>query len=293
MEYKLLLRINEKLIAIYGLEDELKSEVELKDITILQDELKLEILSTWGNSISPSREKSPISRAVVIKNLLSFSVGCFLGRYRLDKPGLNIAYPLESQEELSAYKYNGITFEIDDDAIIPIMGVESPFSDDIVQRVQQFVLMVWGEDSYTENLNFINEALGEDLEKYLTRKFWDFHRKMYKKRPIYWQFASPNGAFKVLTYMHRMNRFTVQKIRQNYLFKQINYLESEIARLKANEASLNSTEARKLDHFRSNLMECRDYDLLLKDVADRQIEFDLDDGVVENYKLFEGVVSNI
>ena len=286
-------RINEKLIAIYGLEDELKSEVELKDITILQDELKLEILSTWGNSISPSREKSPISRAVVIKNLLSFSVGCFLGRYRLDKPGLNIAYPLESQEELSAYKYNGITFEIDDDAIIPIMGVESPFSDDIVQRVQQFVLMVWGEDSYTENLNFINEALGEDLEKYLTRKFWDFHRKMYKKRPIYWQFASPNGAFKVLTYMHRMNRFTVQKIRQNYLFKQINYLESEIARLKANEASLNSTEARKLDHFRSNLMECRDYDLLLKDVADRQIEFDLDDGVVENYKLFEGVVSNI
>ena len=93
--------------------------------------------------------------------------------------------------------------------------------------------------------------------------------------------------------MHRMNRFTVQKIRQNYLFKQINYLESEIARLKANEASLNSTEARKLDHFRSNLMECRDYDLLLKDVADRQIEFDLDDGVVENYKLFEGVVSNI
>jgi len=231
--------------------------------------------------------------ADTVRDLTSYAIGCFMGRYRLDKPGLNIAHLNPSPEELSSYRHNGYTFDIDDDAIIPIMGSESPFSDDIVQRVQQFVLMIWGEVSYTENLNFINEALGEDLEKFLIKKFWDFHKKMYKNRPIYWQFASPNGAFKVLVYMHRMNRFTVQKIRQNYLFKQINYLESEIARLVANEASLNSTEARKLDRFRSNLLECRDYDLLLKDVADRQIEFDLDDGVVENYQLFEGVVSKI
>ncbi len=278
---------NRIFIEAYGLEDELTAEVPITEIS-----LTCNPYYRYGGARSET-ELELILLADTIRELISYSTGCFMGRYRLDRPSVNVAHPNPSTEDLSPYIYNGYEFEIDDDAIIPIMGSESPFSDDIVQRVQQFVLMVWGEESYTENLNFINEALGENLEKFLIRKFWDFHKRMYKKRPIYWQFASPNGAFKVLVYMHRMNRFTVQKIRQNYLFKQINYLESEIARLKANEASLNSTEARKLDHFRSNLMECRDYDLLLKDVADRQIEFDLDDGVVENFKLFEGVVSKI
>jgi hypothetical protein len=287
--------------------DMLEAEISINDIFVRYCSLDGEVSSKVAedeislNSNPKYRygrdKKAPELESLLlqdtIREMISFSTGCFMGRYRLDKPGLNIAHPHPSSDELSQYTYNGYTFEMDDDAIIPMMGSESPFSDDIVQRVQQFVLIVWGEVSYTENLNFINEALGEDLEKFLTKKFWDFHKKMYKKRPIYWQFASPNGAFKVLTYMHRMNRFTVQKIRQNYLFKQINYLESEITRLKANEASLNTTESRKLDRFRSNLLECRDYDLLLKDVADRQIEFDLDDGMVENYKLFEGVVSKI
>ena len=30
---------------------------------------------------------------VVIKQLISYAVGCMLGRYRLDKPGLHIAHP--------------------------------------------------------------------------------------------------------------------------------------------------------------------------------------------------------
>ena len=44
---------------------------------------------------------------------------------------------------------------------------------------------------------------------------------MYKKKPIYWLFASPKGAFQVLVYMHRMNAFTVEKIRANYLLEHI------------------------------------------------------------------------
>ena len=63
--------------------------------------------------------------------------------------------------------------------------------------------------------------------------------------------------------------------------------------MEANEASLNNQESRKLDRLRSDLIECRDYDLLLKDFSDRQIEFNLDDGVTENYKLYDGVVKKI
>lgn len=35
------------------------------------------------------------------------------------------------------------------------------------------------------------------------------------------------------------------------------------------------------------------YDELLKNKADQMIEIDLDDGVVENYKKFEGLVGKI
>ena len=93
--------------------------------------------------------------------------------------------------------------------------------------------------------------------------------------------------------MHRMNRFTIQKIRQNYLFKQINWLGKQIEYLTQNESSLMSKKKKKLDSYRKDLIECREYDLILKDLSDKQIEFDLDDGVTENYKLFEGAVSKI
>ena len=83
--------------------------------------------------------------------------------------------------------------------------------------INEFIQIVWGDESLTENLNFINESLGEDLEKYISKKFWADHKRTYKKKPIYWEFSSPKGAFKVIVYMHRMIRFTVQKIRQDYL----------------------------------------------------------------------------
>jgi hypothetical protein len=285
--------LNRIFIDIYGLQDELTPDVALKDITILQEEMDRKELESRNGELLAAKSGLPIKKDVVIKQLISYAVGCFMGRYRLDKPGLNIAHLDPIEEELTAYSYHDHIFEIDDDGIIPTMGSESPFSDDIVFRVKEFIQMIWGVNTLTENLNFINECLGEDLEKYLTKKFWNDHKKTYKKKPIYWQFASPKGAFKVIAYMHRMNRFTVQKIRQNYLFKQNQWLEHEIQQLANNEALLSSKESKRLDNLRKNQVECREFDLILKDISDKQIEFDLDDGVTENYKLFEGVVSKI
>jgi len=48
-----------------------------------------------------------------------------------------------------------------------------------------------------------------------------------------------------------------------------------------------------LDQLRKDITECETYDMELKNVADQQIVFDLDDGVTENYKLFETVVAKI
>ncbi|NOG46969.1 MAG: BREX-1 system adenine-specific DNA-methyltransferase PglX [Calditrichaeota bacterium] len=289
-------RLNRIFIETYNLVDELSPEVSLKDVTICQDELDFNNLE---KSEILFREKGkdaielPIKKDVVISQFLSYATGCFMGRYRLDKPGLNIAHPDPTQQELSGYSYNNHPFQIDEDAIIPMMGAESPFSDDVVLRVKEFVLTIWGEETLTGNLNFINDALGMDMEKFMVSKFWDFHKKMYKKKPIYWLFASPSKSFQVLVYMHRMNRFTIQKIRNNYLLKYLNWLNEQISRLQQDEASLSKVDARRLDSLRKALVECRAYDKLLKDFADKQIEFDLDDGVKVNHAKFEGIVVKI
>jgi hypothetical protein len=93
--------------------------------------------------------------------------------------------------------------------------------------------------------------------------------------------------------MHRMNEFTVEKIRANYLLEHLKYLKSEIAQKEANAISLSTAEARQLDKLRIDLAECEQYDLDLKNVADQQIKFDLDDGVAKNHELFDTVVAKI
>ena len=274
--------LNRQFIEIYGLQDELTPDVSLNEITILQN-----------GEISIDNNEIVWHDDVLIKQLLSYAIGCWMGRYRLDKEGLNIAhYP--SDEEICTYKYNGAQFEIDDDAIIPIMGGNNPFEDDnALQKIINFVRIVFGEEHLTKNLNYIEHCLGKSLESYLTKDFWKDHKKMYQNRPIYWLFSSKKGAFQVLTYMHRMNRYTVEKIRTKYLLPYIDYLKGRIEVDEARGSELSSVERANLAKMRVALDECNEYHDRLHEVAIQAIDFDLDDGVVVNYAKFGDVVAKI
>jgi type II restriction/modification system DNA methylase subunit YeeA len=293
--------LNRIFIKIYGLQKELTPEVPLKDITILLDEIDRTILEKLEKTFRNKGKDAiqlPIKKDIVISQFLSYCIGLMLGRYRLDKPGLNIAHPKPTEEELSSYKYNNYKVEIDDDAIIPFMGSESAFPDDVVSRVKNLLIAIWGEELLTENLNFIRECLGMDMERWLTEKFWTFHMRMYKKRPIYWLFTSninkPNSAaFKVLVYMHRLDKYTVQKIRNNYLHPHQGWIKREIKKLKEDEAGLSREDQKRLTKLQQFELECSDYDEVLKDLANRQIEIDLDDGVKVNIEKFEPAVAKI
>jgi hypothetical protein len=288
--------LNRIFTKIYELQDEITPEVSLKDMTILQDELKkndLEALEDEFRAKGKDAIELPIIRAEVISQFISYAIGLFMGRYRLDKPGLNIAHPNPSKEELSSYTYNHGEVIIDQDAILPLMGKQCNFSDDVVKQFNQLIDTIWGHEQRTENINFIQECLNKEIDKFLVNDFWSYHCSMYKKTPIYWLFSSKKGAFQVLVYMHRMNEFTVEKIRANYLLEHLKYLKSEIAQKEANVSNLSTAEARQLDKLRIDLAECEQYDLALKNVADQQIKFDLDNGVANNYELFETVVAKI
>lgn len=216
-----------------------------------------------------------------------------MGRYRLDKPGLHIAHPSPTVDEICTYTYGNETLTIDDDGNIPLLPYDCPFDDNLQNRIADFVRIAFGADSLTENLNFIEQSLGCTIEKYLDRDFWKDHKKMYSNRPIYWLWSSKKGAFRVLSYMHRMDAYTAERIRSKYLLPYIEFLQNKINELSNRSAGLSTADSRKLDNYRKILEECQEYHERLQVVAEQAIGFDLDDGVVMNYAKFGDVLSKI
>ena len=274
--------LNRQFIDIYGLQDELTPDVPLEEITILQQgEVKI---------VDGALQ---FQADVVIKQLISYAIGCWMGRYRLDQPGLYIAHPNAKEEEIVTYPYGDEKLTIDDDGIIPVLPYECPFEDNLQNRIVDFVRIAFGNDSLAENLNFVEQCLGSTIEKYLDKEYWKNHKKMYQNRPIYWLWSSKKGAFKVISYMHRMDAYTAERVRSKYLLPYIEYLNNKIADLESRAAQLSVGESRKLDALRKAHTECVEYHERLQVVAEQAIAFDLDDGVVVNYAKFGDVLAKI
>ncbi|MCI2087045.1 MAG: BREX-1 system adenine-specific DNA-methyltransferase PglX [Prevotella sp.] len=274
--------LNRQFIEIYGLQDELTPDVPLDEITILQQ-----------GEISIEENHLVWHPDVVMKQLISYIVGVWMGRYRLDRSGLYIAYPNPSAEELAPYTYHGQTVTIDDDAIIPLLPRDSPFEDNLVNRIVDFVRIVFGADTLTENLNFIEKQLGMSIGQYVLKDFWKDHKKMYHNRPIYWLFSSRKGAFQCLVYMHRMDAYTAERVRSKYLLPYMDWLLNRLHELEENAANFSTVERREMDRITRQIAECREYHDRLHVVADRQEGFDLDDGVAVNYAKFGDVLAKL
>lgn len=274
--------LNRQFIEIYGLQDELTPDVPLDEITILQQgEIHIENNDiVWHNDD-------------IVKQLISYAIGCWMGRYRLDKPGLHIAHPNPTAEEVCTYTYNGSELEIDDDGIIPILSADSQFADNACHRLRDFLRIAFGEENLLENINFIETCLGKSLEAYFIKDFWKDHKKMYQNRPIYWLFSSKKGAFQCLAYMHRMDAYTVERVRSKYLLPHMDWLTHRINELRANDAMLTTAQRKTAELLEKELSECREYHERLHYVADQQISFDLDDGVVVNYAKFGDILTKI
>mgnify|MGYP002765620282 CR=1 FL=1 len=299
--------LNRQFIDIYGLQDELTPDVPLNEITILQQgEIKITdqySLSDNDGSILTDSDGAILTVTgdsylewqddVVMKQLISYAVGCMLGRYRLDKPGLHIAHPNSTDEEIAPYEYNGEQWEFDDDGIMPLMPNDCGFSDNASVRFADFVRVALGNEEHVANLNYVEKCLGKTLEQYFVKDFWKDHKKMYQNRPIYWLFSSNKGAFQVIAYMHRMNAYTAERVRSKYLLPYIEHLESEIDKLDARRAELSTKETKQLQALQKQLDECREYHERLQVVAEQAISFDLDDGVVVNYAKFGDILQKI
>jgi type II restriction/modification system DNA methylase subunit YeeA len=281
---------NRIFIDAYGLQDELTHEVPLSEITLTCNPYYR------YNGDRSEEELEALLLTDTIKEFISYAVGCMFGRYSLDKTGLVLA---NQGEKIGDYleQVPEPSFMPDADNIIPILEDEY-FEDDIVSRFKEFLKVTFGEDTLSENLDYIAEALGGSGKKsseavirdYFLKSFYKDHLKMYKKRPIYWMFSSGKGkAFNALIYMHRYNKETLALMRTDYLLELEGKLDAKREMIKS-DIGKDAQEKARLGKMIDEIME---YDELLKNKADEYIEIDLDDGVKMNYKKFEGLVEKI
>ena len=310
--------LNRLFIEIYDLQDEMDEKVAFDDITILKKEAKIvELDNSISKNFSSESEKYLYDRGVslefnkdeLIKQFLSYAVGCIIGRYSINKPGLIITNS-DDILELSENKFivkdtdGEIRQEVeskflpDEFGIIPITE-EKDFSNDIVEKVKEFIKYVYGEENLKDNLNFIAEALGnkdnkpaeEIIRTYFIKDFYSDHLQRYQKRPIYWLMNSgKKNAFSCLFYMHRYEPLTVARVRADYLIPYQEMLENKrkfIERqlsdddISAKEKKNIEKQLKELDTL---LKELREYANEVKHIAEQKIPLDLDDGVNVNYE---------
>lgn len=258
--------LNRIFIDIYGLQDELTPEVEDKDVTVRRADLTREI-----------------------KSLLSYVVGCLFGRYSLDVDGLVYA-----GGEWDDSKY--VTLKPVTDNVLPLCDEEYFGENDLVNRIVEFVRVVYGADTLEENLALIAKALGnkgntsrEIIRNYFLKDFFADHCKIYQKRPIYWMFDSgKKNGFKALVYLHRWDADTTGRVYNNYLSPLLRTYAQQIVQennviSSSNDARTVSTAQKRLDKLKLQQEECEKYEKNIAHLAALRITLDLDDGVKVNY----------
>ncbi len=286
----------------YGLHDELSPDVPLKEITLTCNPYYR--YGVNANQVSSDRE-FPLRKDLedrllsdTIKELISYAVGCMFGRYSLDKSGLILA----NQGETLADYLKQVTIPSylpDKDNVLPILEGEW-FVDDIVSNFCEFLKVAFVAEKYSENISFIEEALGKDLRAYFMKDFYNDHIKRYKKRPIYWLFSSPKGSFNALIYMHRYTPDTVSIMLNGYLREYIHKLRAKVSQLEHQLSAGALTErdkmltGKEINRLKDVIAELEAWESkVILPLAEKRIEIDLDDGVKVNYVKFSGAVRSI
>ena len=270
---------NQLFIEAYGLKDELSPEVSESEITLARAD----------------REKD-------CQRLISYAIGCMMGRYSFDEPGLIYAHAGNFGFDPDRYK----TFPADADGIVPITD-DLWFDDEAAVRIREFLIAVWGADTLEENMVWLADSLGtkanetpdEAIRRYVADKFFKDHLQTYKKRPIYWLFSSgKQDAFQALVYLHRYSEGTLPRLRAEYVVPLTSKIQNRIEMLSKDAAAASSTAARnklnkEVEALKKKHVELLAYDEKLRHYADMRITLDLDDGVKVNYGKFGDLLAEV
>ena len=287
---------NRLFIDAYGLADELDPDVPIEQIT-----LAVNPAYRYGGKLSEEEQWTRF-RHDTMEELVSYAIGCMMGRYSLDAPGLIYAH--SGNEDFDPSRYT--TFPADADGIVPLTDTEW-FDDDAAHRLIEFISVAWDAAHLEDNLTFLadnlspkkNESSRETIRRYLCDSFFKDHLQTYKKRPIYWLFSSgKQKAFQCLVYLHRYNEGTLSRMRSEYAIPLQSKMAARLEKLQGDLQVASSTAHQKrLEKERAKLekqqVELLALDEKLRHYADRRITLDLDDGVKVNFGKFGDLLAEV
>lgn len=268
--------LNRIFINLYGLQDELTPEEDVKEVSIRKADQVRDI-----------------------KAFLSYFIGCVFGRYSLDHNGL-----IYAGGDWDDSKYT--TFKPNKENII-LLTDRQYFDDDrdIIVRLKEFLTKTFDPETLTRNMDFIARTLepkkfergtsAEDIIRtYFLNDYYKDHAKIYQKRPIYWEFNSGrNKGFKALMYLHRYTTEQLPMVR-HYLHE-LQPAMNNLIEIDQNLLDQETTAGAKSKYRKAIVIlnkqvnEIMKYDQVLDHLSQSPVELDLDDGVLVNHdKLQQG-----
>ena len=160
---------NRLFIDAYSLQGELTPDVPIEQIT-----LTVNPAYRYGGKFTEEEQWAYFGRDTM-KELVSYAMGCMMGRYSLDAPGLIYAHSGGAGFDPSRYT----TFPADPDGIVPLTDSDW-FEDDAAHRLMEFISVAWDETHLEDNLAFLasnlstkeNEPSRETLRRYLCDRFF-------------------------------------------------------------------------------------------------------------------------
>jgi type II restriction/modification system DNA methylase subunit YeeA len=290
---------NRLFIDAYGLADELTPEVPIEQITLTVNPAycygKKLADNEWSVAHGFGGELEARYREDTMQELVSYAIGCMMGRYSLDALGLIYANSGNEGFDHSHYA----RFPADADGIIPITDTDW-FDEDAAHRLVEFIAFAWDHAHLEENLSFLaanllpkkDESSRETIRRYLSDRFFKDHLQTYKNRPIYWCFSSgKQKAFQCLVYLHRYHSGTLARMRMEYVVPLQGKMAARIESLADDiQAASSSAQAKRLQRERNKLTKQLEE---LRHYADQRIALDLDDGVKVNYGKFGNLLAEV
>jgi SAM-dependent methyltransferase len=269
-------------INAYDLNDEFNPEVEIRYISLncnpyfryrtnknLEDRLKLD----------------------TYKELISYLIGCILGRYSLDYDGIAYAGGMW-------YKDRYQTYIPTPSKLIPLTN-ELFYSDDGARQLEKIVKQIFHIDpigSFRQLAQIIKSSTENSLiilNNYLINGFYKDHLKTYQKRPIYWLFSSgKTKAFQALVYLHCLDIRTLIAMRLDYVYPLLDKLQVRLSELESLPIPIQS-QIRQINELNAKIIELEKFLRNLEYVINTWVDLDLDEGVIVNYAKFKDILEPI
>lgn len=276
--------IDAEVSRLYGLTEENLAEID-RELSVLSYAGGAEEEGATGEE-EDGAEKLEISAKSWAQNWITYAVGIALGRFEIGvKGGLGCG---DFSKDVAA----GLQKLSSHDGILVS---DANHERDIILRVWKALVLMLGEAKAKET---IVAAFGDGLPEEVLRawfdrftgqaadSFWRRHVQLYRKRPVYWPFQSPNKLFTVWVFHERMTKDTLFHIRSDIIAPKLRWLDSRIKELKAKGENAEGRERRRVEQALAEMDEMhadlKKFSENIKRVADEGYAPHIDDGVLIN-----------